>query len=309
MGLAALGYEAAQRKFPPGHLGSPEAPFNAASYPFRPAPNHYQTTGVIVSLLPYMEENQIYDRFSMDFPLSADSYGKSNWQHPTLAANANVAAQAHIESLICPTVGDIRPGKQVARIVFWDRFGTGRMTAGGDLASTAPFGLTHYLGVMGYWPMIGSPGVTPNVEGFSFSNSSVDKELAGVFKVRKEISARSITDGLSNTLFFGEAPGMSGQNIPIGGGRHSGYVSGHAWAGTTTMYVANGLDASAFNTTGNDLITFEAHILQFASLHSGIVQFCFGDGSVRSLATDVDIETLVALASFQGNEVFSRDGL
>ncbi|WP_425398979.1 DUF1559 domain-containing protein [Aeoliella sp.] len=307
VGLAALGYESTHGKFPPGHLGSPTSPFNAINDPFRPAPNHYQITGVIVPLLPFMEENQVYDRFSMDFPLSVKSYGNSDWRHPTKAPNANVAAQARIESLICPTVTDIRPEVSVGNMVFWDRFGTGRMKASGDLASTAPFGLTHYLGVMGYWPTIGSPSVTPAVEGYSFSDRSVDEDLAGVFRVRKEIPARRVTDGLSNTLFFGESPGMSGENIPLAGGRHGGYVWGHAWAGTATMYVANGLDASQFNTPGPDGITFEMYLLQFSSLHSGIVQFCFGDGSVRSLSKDIDIETLVSLASYQGGEVLREE--
>ncbi len=77
----------------------------------------------------------------------------------------------------------------------------------------------------------------------------------------------SVTDGSSNTIFFGEYLGGF-----VGGGTSGGHLSAFTWAGS------NGFPSYFSMTSPNTNLSFN-------SLHISICNFAFGDGSVRPLTS------------------------
>jgi prepilin-type N-terminal cleavage/methylation domain-containing protein len=84
----------------------------------------------------------------------------------------------------------------------------------------------------------------------------------GIFTNRSRNALNSIPDGTSNTLFFGEWTGGVENSVPR---------KGLSWMGPGCVRALFGLQPNDPTQGG------------FASLHPGIVQFCFADGSVRTL--------------------------
>jgi hypothetical protein len=80
----------------------------------------------------------------------------------------------------------------------------------------------------------------------------------------------SVKDGTSNTLMFGEALGGTG----IGGRNHA-----FTWMGCGALPTAWGLGRA----NREPLDHGGADWYRFSSRHTAVVQFCFGDGSVRGI--------------------------
>ena len=86
-----------------------------------------------------------------------------------------------------------------------------------------------------------------------------------------------VADGTSNTLMIGEADG----------GRESGRTQCHgSWMGVGVLPTWGGLPRGGEEFMG---------AVHFSSKHSGIVQFCFADGSVRTAAVGYILDRLVEL--------------
>ena len=86
----------------------------------------------------------------------------------------------------------------------------------------------------------------------------------------------------TNTLLFGEA---TGRKLTDGDTEHWGF----AWFGTGTMCTGWGFSEDTWAT--------------FDSMHNEIVQFCFADGSVRSVSKQIDKDSLIWLSGISDGEV------
>ncbi|QDT00223.1 DUF1559 domain-containing protein [Adhaeretor mobilis] len=299
IGLAALNYESANGHMPPGYLAGtnfikPESPSDSKG--------DHQLTGVFVFLLPYMEAGSVFDRFTTTLDLGIDSRDK-NYNVDT---NAWSIAQARLSAFLCPngpsesprnaildkTYGILKGGFLALESAAWDPLQT-------------QLGLTHYMGNSGVW----GP-VSPNlVYDMGSGNRNVSSDLAGVFGVRSKTRIGQITDGTSQTLMFGEAPGNYGVSIPdeFVPGNHDGFTQGNAWAGFGTLPAALGLNVTVENKAGAQYATKWSY---YGSLHSGnIVQFCNADGSVHTLTKDIEMFIFQSLATIQGEELVDESVL
>lgn len=293
--LAAHNFESARGHFPPGYLGErghvadPFTGIDPGRFEDQRGP--HQWTGVFLYLLPYFEEVPAAERSTTSLNLDVNSRDSNYWDDE----HAWEVAQWELSLLLCPDAPQEWP-----QAMYYDKIWTEpdppetiwlRGTGWG--ANYVQLGKTHYLGVSGYFGEIGWP--------------SVDR-LTGVFSVRSQTRIAQITDGTSNTLLFGQAPGTIGQSVFTVGDTYSGYALANAWVGTGTLPVAFGLDVSIRSGKPNPEARYETIWSQYGSLHAGdTVQFAFADGSVRPLDKRIDKEVLIGLASMHGEETLQAE--
>ncbi|SFI69397.1 DUF1559 domain-containing protein [Planctomicrobium piriforme] len=145
-------------------------------------------------------------------------------------------------------------------------------------------GYSNYRGNMGAWR--GRDYVTyrgsPN-NGIFFENSG--------------ISDRDITDGMSNTLLFGESPfGFWGDLYgSVARARDDYYGFNKYWTGPA--------NCSITSPTGTPQIYF----FGFGSFHTDNVNFCLADGSARGIANNIDQTLFWSLCTRNGTEVIGQD--
>ena len=143
---------------------------------------------------------------------------------------------------------------------------------GGKIWHTYPgygyHGCTNYLGMMG-------TSSTAN-DGILFYGASV--------------RIAEITDGAAHTIIMGE---RGTPNDLYYGWTYCGFGDG---TGNGDNLCSTHLGLTTGRPDGN-------HNFHFWSYHPGIVQFCWADGSGRSLAYDVDFKVFKALSTAAGGEI------
>jgi prepilin-type N-terminal cleavage/methylation domain-containing protein len=247
LGLACHTYENTFGQFPPGYLGpiANESLFGTDAAKF-------QNVGVLVYLLPYIEQGNIHGK--MQVKLDVNKPGAAWYTNPT---NWQLA-QTRIKLFECPSDnigGDTSPVQTIlayhsfnyaAPIVANTDDNTNEDFLALDPSDPTVLGRTNYLGCAGlagrgtsrYWSM-----------------------YEGVFTNRSRNNPVRISDGASNTLLMGEG---------VWDARNTPFIA-WMWGGSCPTW--SGLRQDGQDNGGT----------QFNSNHPGIVQFCFADGSVRSL--------------------------
>ena len=297
LGVAALNYETTHNSFPPGFLGSDDSnDFGALSE----SGGKNQWSGVFVYLLPYLEEQPLYDLATRTLTVGVNSHDDNYWDD----LNALTAAKTKIATLLCPSMPNIPPdGQAIDRLYGVMQYPEFTMQAAGQDAN-AGLAITHYQAVAGVYGNVGGQ--------WSRNGVSIDYGLIGVYSVRSRTTAARISDGLSKTLMFGEAPGSIGTSIlatrsSTGG---SEFPLGIAWFGAATLPTGLGLNSSQENGTPNPAANYRAHWSHFGSVHTGdIVQFVNADGSVHALNKQMDQATFKALSTIRGGEIVDMTGI
>ena len=129
-------------------------------------------------------------------------------------------------------------------------------------------GKTNYTGVAG-------PGWNDGSLGAASAGGANYRPYTGIFTNRSKVALPHIIDGSSNTLMFGE--GLGG--LTPGARDHQ-----WTWMGSGAMATFQGLRTCTPLPSGvhanNDT---RCNWASFSSMHTGMVQFGFGDGSVRGI--------------------------
>jgi prepilin-type N-terminal cleavage/methylation domain-containing protein len=208
-----------------------------------------QYLGVLTYLLPYLEQDNLYRALKADFPSDYFSPKISYpgwWNYDSAWA----ARGERVKTFLCPS--DDADNSPVVYVI-WVTWRTSKGTFGdafwfADPALAGSLGRSNYVGVAGY------AGVNTGFDTYS-----------GLLANRTNVSLEALTaaDGSSNTLLFGEYLGTSLT------GPRQGAAS---WIGVGAVPVGFGLP--------DDRAADWHH---FSSRHPGIVQFCYGDGSVRGI--------------------------
>jgi len=128
-------------------------------------------------------------------------------------------------------------------------------------------GKTNYAGVAGALGKEGEVSTNSAADGPGVNLGVYE----GIFNNRSKTTLEAVTaaDGTSNTLMFGE--GLGGNAV----GTRDWIWS---WMGIGSVPTKFGLAPG-----GGQNQSVNGHTLCFSSRHIGIVQFAFGDGSVRGL--------------------------
>jgi len=249
-------------------------------------PNRLDHRGAVtwaVHLLPYLEQDNFYKQWDIT-RLYYD-------QGPNVAAG-DVIRRTPVKTYLCPSRS--RPGAKIS--------------VTGDTPDTPFAGALappqFYTGaVSDYAACIGND-VTPESSGISGEggNGAFSVALIPWRYVRPVVAGGppgilgnqtsmtrfgNITDGLSNTLFFGEKHVRLGQ---FGNGNSEG--DGSVYNGDILSFAARAAGTAnplAFGPT-------DRFRTQFGSYHPGVCQFALGDGSVRPIAVSISPTILHALA-------------
>ena len=181
IGIALHNFHDVHNHFPPGYLGPEANPSDPRCFFCGGSRQDRRGSyiGVLAFLLPYMDQNPIYDPIPPD-RFKLDHFGVGWWNDPPLRD----AAENKLPAFLCPTDPGI--GEYAIAVLNCYRW---TMEAG-MLKDNGWFGRTNYVSVNGI-----------------FSNVSVFRQTEGLFQNRSKHSFRDVTDGTSNTIVIGEATG------------------------------------------------------------------------------------------------------
>jgi len=286
IGLALHTYHDATNGFPSGMAFGPAA----AAYPLKDAEDTYGLFGPLVALLPYIEQNAVYDRFTQNIRLAEEAI-QAGGALPALNSDVTGWKNARISPYSCPS-------------------GSTKRTDGfGDI--TPSLGLvesTNYVYSLGDHPGGTHVGVRNN---------------RGAFGTHKQFrSMGAFVDGTSNTIAYGETlVGDRNQNRVKGNiavivisekvsptpaqcldratdkrvfsGTTVNYARGEAWfAGTPafasflTVLPPNSLSCTSQGTS--DHMEYSSGMYNAASNHTGGVNLALADGSVQFVSDTVN---------------------
>jgi prepilin-type N-terminal cleavage/methylation domain-containing protein len=296
LGVAAHNYASAFGPFPPGWIGPTGSTWTWSSDVYFTSGKTGNNYGVLVALLPYIEQEALY-RLMTQTPSGEKSgaYAPTP-ESPAIIANTPIDVNptysycfTRIKNLNCPSdevsgAADTSLGPIAILASPADNAGTFN-SIGAFIYNdnTVDFGKTNYVGVSG------ANGNTANAASPSDGPGINLGQYVGIFYNRSKTTPSAVTaaDGTSNTLMFGE--GVGGQfpgtyNRPDGTSFSVGQRDYYwAWATCGALSAKFGLAPNGGFNPGNNGANLSGGWNYFGSRHLGVVQFCFGDGSVRPL--------------------------
>jgi prepilin-type N-terminal cleavage/methylation domain-containing protein/prepilin-type processing-associated H-X9-DG protein len=293
IGIAIANYETARKAYPLG--GTYNGPSDANTG-CRSGVNVPREFGALSFLLLYMEQTNVYN--AINFSLSAGGpFG------PVHGGAANFTAlSTTVSSYVCPDDTGWQP----------------------DPSQNNGYAQTSYFPSGGTWNTLAY---------FSGPDCWQQDPGNGAFDDANAYRPVDVRDGLSNTIFFGEATRFKNDPDPTFNqwSRYEWFTSAYPVPSTTRpqgiAFQVPRINAPLMPGDGTQLppgtpwpntSDYKAWTLNiplykefgqwgFRSLHPGGAQFLFGDGSVKFLKESINLVTYQALGTRYGREVISAD--
>ena len=266
LGVAAFTFHDAHGRLPPGYLG-----------PIRPGTElKTQWIGALVYLLPHLEEQAAFDQIQMDVELDFRKQGHG-WTHPSPTRQI---AKQYLSSFLCPSVSHERSMGSMHWVHTYASSKGEPSISGAFLMHderrdfNANMGATNYAGCAGRHGVIGK--------------AEIDLHR-GAFTHRSHVRFDDIKDGISKTFLFGEVIGRAENPSTGRWGHEENRWRPYAWMSIGALPLGDSFGDSWLRGMG------------FSSQHTGVLQFCYADGSVHTVATDIDTEALVAIGGIHNN--------
>lgn len=169
------------------------------------------------------------------------------------------------------------------------------------LPSARPSNLAYcnYRGNLGAWVTNNPDGGGVNTNNNILDNGINNIINNGIFFANSSIDDRDISDGMSNTLLFGESPvgfwGDSYSSVARARDDHPGFD--RHWTGDS-----NWLEEPACQQQGSNNANPIVHFFGFGSFHGDVINFTMADGSSRPIAKNVDQILFWSLCTRNGHE-------
>ncbi|MFZ4469538.1 MAG: DUF1559 domain-containing protein [Pirellula sp.] len=308
VGMAALNFEAAAKRFPPGVLlaGPQNTPFPGA-YPRDPVAfqyNMHSGIGHLAFLLPFIEYNSTWSNLQSMLNLSVDSSGVGGnsrspnywqnvywWSHsfPDSRPSAWRLAQTKISLFLCPS--DASEGTTTrSDLLIYSYSPTHN-----DVPTTSVWvesipgshhmeiGKTNYLGNAGRSGVTGSKALDPQVpNGANLGSRGLTcDDLRGIFSPRSKTTLAEIKDGTSNTFLFGEVTGTWTDPTNLTGRKSASW-----WISASGQFSRNMIgdpQGPAWRKSSH-----AGDAAKYHSMHRGGAHMCFVDNSVRLIPYSTD---------------------
>jgi prepilin-type N-terminal cleavage/methylation domain-containing protein/prepilin-type processing-associated H-X9-DG protein len=273
--LAAFSYESANARFPSGINLQVDPYYGQAMVDkFGPPPTPNMSFSWEEALLEYIEQGSVFRQLILNQTNVYGIYADSQYVNCVSPTSPGAVA---IKTFVCPA--DRLPNPAVT-------------TYTNDSGTVYYLGMTSYGGNAGsvsmYWP-----------------NATQD----GVFYINSAVRIADISDGTSNTLFFGERYHFDPAFDALTGGSIQTY-GGWAWANVYSMEDHTQSAQAPINymvppgTTSDPTYFYQnTRLGAFGSGHTLGANFAFADGSVHFLSNSTPQQLLQQLATRAGGEV------
>jgi prepilin-type N-terminal cleavage/methylation domain-containing protein len=283
LGLAAANYESAYQTIPPSLVVNIGLPPGGAGQPGSPFPAIVHSWAV--NFLPYIEQENVFRQYNMNFPWFAVIPNVVDNQAPL---------RTQIKTFLCPST----PGGSNRTVSGTFNFGANfpyqnlAVTDYATNSSINPGSITFF-------------GYPASANQFTlFSGMRPDLKGAGVgpllgVSTSSPITFTGITDGSSNTILLCESAGRP--DYYVGGSRNTTRtLNDGGWGHHENDY---GLDGAVSKTNtsspGNCVINCHNNNETYA-FHTGGAMHAFCDGSVRFIKESISPQTYAALITAQG---------
>ena len=303
IGLGMSNYQDARRVYPPAYVGNPHATGSVAGVSF-PDGNDNGPSGFAwgALLLPYVEEQSLYDQF--------------DFAQPFWAGSNTLVAQTRVALYLCPSASGGSDGYSVDRYQ-GPAWGPDLIPVGSNpFSPEIVVAHSHYVTSAGCHQPWGREIVYDNFdlpELVSGNGPPVETYIEGAFYRNSHFGPRHFSDGLSKTVFVGE---------------HSSVLSDKTWVGVPPWGVTCPKEPFASDcNSGGALVSVHSgpdahdrpqviihapnnpvgHTDQMWSEHGDGCNVLFGDGSVRFIQESIDLNLWVALTTRAGNEIMSGE--
>lgn len=256
IGLALHSYEDVAKEFPPGARWGRHAP-----------PGKRKRHGsALVHLLPYVEEQALYDAFD---------FSKLSIDGAVFPGTTKLIGSQEIEIYQCPS--DEHNG-------FFEEFA-----------------VHNYAASNGPTEVYDNPNCSCDHAWKSFEMAPIDdlENFAGPFtRIGLTTKARQVEDGLSKTIFFGEVRVNCSVHAQVGWAKTN---NGNGYATTLIPINFDTCNPNAVDPC-NRPCTWNTDV-GFKSAHPSGANFLLGDGSVRSMDDSIDHQMYQYLGAKADGEV------
>jgi prepilin-type N-terminal cleavage/methylation domain-containing protein len=291
IGLGCMNYASANKdQLPPGFAG----------YEFdevkRTPKWTFTKKSVLTRILPYMEEQAAYDALDMEYQQSTNPYADPN--------KNNV-----LSTYICPS-WDVEPIRSVSEE-------PGNATYDYQLGALTTYNACAGADTRSILSLSGQSALSEDElaklrvqteNGYVYYNGAFTFEVFApitnrYFGIEVGRKLSQITDGMSNSFMMGE---LVDTECPIGEPcklrpwyNRPWYLGGYR----NSPYHMRSVFTSPNAKLSKGLAAFTER--PFSSLHPGIVQFAYCDGSVHTISESIDYLTYLGLGSVNGGEIIN----
>ena len=284
--LACLNYESAHNEFPAGRHGLEAPQPNHAAH--APGVNSYDGTSFLVTILPFIEQQNAYDLMHVK-ELTLASHGTGVLAAPYPATwdylSTSVENQQAISVVTKQMPGYVCPSNSMEPVVRHRHFIRIEMGTG------------SYAGCSGTWVSRPFPANAPS----DLNDTTVKYKNNGMFVYANAVTMGEITDGTSNTFLVGET--VAGDGIDSNGVKQ---LQINVWSMGIRYESCLRVTAAPLNWPIGVVGpggAWQGTNGAFGSNHTGGGNFAYGDGHTVFVAEGIDQDVYEAVASRALGEV------
>jgi prepilin-type N-terminal cleavage/methylation domain-containing protein/prepilin-type processing-associated H-X9-DG protein len=320
IGLALANYESAVGSYPPGAITFQENPMNCTVIP--------RTFSFFDLILPYMEAQTVYNAANFSFAAGDNSAAPMEYGFPRASATNHTAFATQIPSYVCPSDSPETSTASSPRANGYNQCSYGGMVG--------TFDIWHWY--------CGCP-TSPPYGGSCPAANNTECKSDGIFQKNYTYKISQVRDGLSNTIYVGEACRYRNDPDPVFnfysrmGWWASSFDSANGVTTTRPTVLFSPIPKINASFAGDDIANYPSVInitgdvdswlfsaspdyrqdgqFGFRSQHPGGANFAFGDGSVKFIKETIDMGSPVLanrnigvyrkLSTIASGEVISSD--